>query len=101
MSVLLWGTSLRVALLRWLEGYFQEEDELAAEMIGREVQRGILFYETSEGNSGVLRRMAEEPNALANVAAEALAWLHFNPSGAGQKPDCIAAWYECLLSYSN
>jgi len=70
-------------------------------MIGRESQRAILLYETSEGGSGVLRRLMEEPNALANIAAEALAQLHFDLSGIDQKPACIAACYECLLSYSN
>lgn len=94
--------SLRIALQRGLEQYFQlEEDELASEMIGRDDHRAILLYETSEGGSGVLRRLVEEPKTLANIAIQAMDRIHFDPQGNNTKESCIAACYECLLSYSN
>ncbi len=81
--------------------YQLEENELAAERIGRDEHHALLFYETSEGGSGVLRRLLEETDALARIAQAALARLHYTPDGADLRPECVAACYECLLSYSN
>ncbi len=99
------ATSLRYALKRGIEETFElEETELAAESIGQGSHRALLFYETAEGGAGVLRRLVEEPQALAEVAQAALEICHFQLSEAGiqdLRPECRAACYECLLSYAN
>lgn len=99
-------TSLQYALQRGIEAAFQlEQQELSSELLGEGVRRRILFWEAAEGGAGVLRRLAEEPDALARVARAALEICHFDPSsGDEQEQDehhCARACYRCLLSYSN
>lgn len=87
--------------------YQVEPGELGTEVVGQEDQRGILMWEAAEGGLGVLRRLAEEPEALAVVADRALDILHFVPeTGEDLRPreeedGCAQACYDCLLSYYN
>lgn len=101
--------SLQAALKRGIQNTFDLEDnELAVEPLPTtSIRNLILFYESSEGGAGVLRRLIEEPAALAEAAAEALRLCHFDPDGVdlGQAEHaterCEAACYDCLLSYGN
>jgi len=97
--------SLSYALQRGCQIFFQvEEQEISVGRIGAKDQERILFWEASEGGSGVWSRLLEEPQTIAHVAREALRICHFDPSsGADLMTDakCSRACYRCLLSYSN
>ena len=60
-------TSLQAALKRAIEVRYQLEDnELAVEPLPDSFNRRLLlFYEAAEGGAGVLRRLVDEPEALA------------------------------------
>ena len=102
--------SLQAALKVAIQAVYQLEDgELAAEPMPTEkTRKNILFYEATEGGAGVLRRLVEEPRALAEVAREALKICHFDPDTGEDllhapraKEKCEAACYDCMMSYSN
>jgi very-short-patch-repair endonuclease len=103
-------TSLQSALKNAIQVKYQLEDnELAAESLpDSDNRRLVLFYESAEGGAGVLRRLIDDPNAMAAVAREALRLCHFDPDtgsdlrrAPGTKEDCEAACYNCIMNYSN
>lgn len=106
--------TLQYALKRGVEAVYQlEEAELLAEPLPNGRQRqGVLFYEATEGGAGVLTRLANDPDALAQVARHALRVMHFDLPLDGPMPafdalhdredaHCVAGCYRCLLSYYN
>lgn len=102
--------SLSAALKNAIQICYQLEDnELAAEPLPSEDKRRlILLYESAEGGAGVLRNLFESPEALRNVAREALKLCHFNPDTGADlhrspkaREDCEAACYDCLMHYGN
>jgi very-short-patch-repair endonuclease len=99
--------SLQAALQRGIEAVFQiDEQELASERIGQGEHRTIVLWEAAEGGLGVLARLVENPDALAQVAQAALEVCHFTPLGDDLRPPvdpdgCARACYDCLLSYTN
>lgn len=102
--------SLQAALKVAIQTTFQLEDsELAAEPLPNEKDRAlVLLYEAAEGGAGVLRKVAEDPNVLPQLAREALARCHFDPDtgddlrrAPNSREDCEAGCYDCLLSYYN
>lgn len=89
--------------------YELEDSEIAAEILpNTEKPKQILFFEASEGGAGVLQELVLQPQALSELAHTALELLHFDPK-TGQdlekaphaEKKCIAACYDCLLSYQN
>jgi len=98
--------SLAYALRRALQVEYQiEEREIAVELIGREDNESLLFWEAAEGGIGVWERLVAEASEFRKLASRALEILHFDPSSGQALPDwearCTAACYDCLLSYSN
>ncbi|QDU56729.1 DEAD/DEAH box helicase [Aeoliella mucimassa] len=97
--------TLQAAIKQGIQQVYQlEPNELAVDPLPSPDDRRILFfYEASEGGAGVLRQVAEEPNALAEVARAALNVCHFNPETGEDEggDDCEAACYDCLLEYGN
>lgn len=103
------------ALMRGIEVVFQlEEGEILGEPLpARDNRRAVLAYEATEGGAGVLSRLIEDPQALGNVAREALTLMHFEKVAeavaAGDakllidhdKEKCVRGCYRCLLSYFN
>ena len=102
--------SLQAALKNAIQVRYQLEDnELAAEPLpDMASRRQLLFYEAAEGGAGVLRRFIDDPQALREVAQEALRLCHFDPQTGNDlrlapraREECEAACYDCLLTYSN
>jgi hypothetical protein len=100
-------TTLLYSLKRAVQFAYQvEEQEVAAELIGRGDNRRLLFWEAAEGGTGVWERIVEEPDAVAALARQALRVCHFDPETGQEQPGhdrakCTVACYECLLSYAN
>lgn len=109
--------TLQAALKRGIELCFQiEEAELVAEPLPTiDERKALLFYEAAEGGAGVLTRLANDPDSLAQVANAALDMMHFDlkhPAATvedllaherqqGGHAICEAGCYQCLLSYFN
>ena len=99
--------SFQAALLAAITTYFElAEGEIAATRLGEGEQKGILFWEASEGSLGVLRRLVDEPDTFSKLALLALELCHFSPQGEDLEPKddqdrCSQACYRCLLSYQN
>ena len=100
-------TTLLYAIKRGIQFVHQvEEQEVAAELIGKDDNRRLLLWEAAEGGTGVWERLIEEPGAFAAVAREGLRVCHFD-AGTGEEEQghdrrkCTVACYECLLSYAN
>ena len=100
-------TTLAAALSRGLRLEYQIEDsEIVAELVGSETAQRILLWEATEGGAGVAESLYDEPHALGVIARRALDVCHYDPATGQPQPDhdpadCIAACYQCLMSYDN
>ena len=93
------------AIKRAIQFVYQVEDqEIAAELIGENEHRRMIFWEAAEGGIGVWEHLVNEPKAFAKVAQMALLLCHEPASDNGADTEttpCVSACYECLLTYSN
>jgi hypothetical protein len=90
-------TSLQYALERAIQAIYKlEDDELASERLGQ--GQNILLWEAAEGGAGVLSQIVGDSDAFGKIAEMALEICHF---AIDEKPSCVRACYECLLSYRN
>ena len=107
-------TTVQHAVLRGIEAVFQlEAGEILAEpMPTRDVRKGFLLYEATEGGAGVLTRLVSQETSLATIARRALQVMHLavgegplpdSTSGLSDQPGtaCVAGCYRCLMSYYN
>ncbi|SFD43198.1 DEAD/DEAH box helicase [Streptomyces aidingensis] len=104
--------TLRYALERGIEAYFQLEDaELYSEDLPDPEDRArMLFVEGAEGGAGVLRLLHDEPGTIAAVARQALDIIHHQERDGrwhdlgradGASEPCEYGCYDCLLTYHN
>lgn len=103
--------TLQAALKRGVEQYYEiEEVEIAAEPLPNADKRNyLLFYEASEGGAGVLNKIALKPGEFSKVAKKSLEIMHYDITRPIHSVDdlidtnenCVAACYNCLLSYYN
>lgn len=96
--------SVQEALRTALQVAFQvESSEIEAEALPSWSEPArLLFFESAEGGAGVLRRLVDEPEALARVARQAIELCHVDPATDSDLEDaCEGACYRCLLSYRN
>lgn len=101
--------SLQAALKNAIQRVFELEDnELSAESLpSRDNRKSILFYESTEGGAGVLKRVIDV-TGFKRVIKEAIELCHYDPitfedllKAPQSKEPCEAACYDCLMSYSN
>ena len=93
------------AIKRAIQFVYQvEEQEIAAELIGENEHRRMIFWEAAEGGIGVWEHLVTEPGAFAAVAQMALRLCHdesFSNGMDSEQTPCVSACYECLLTHSN
>lgn len=109
------SATVQHALLRSIELTFElEEGETASEPLPTaDTRRSVLLYEATEGGAGVLSRIVQEPDKLAQIARAAIELMHYeniDAAAASDDPDllkskpnahCVRGCYRCLLSYYN
>lgn len=90
--------SLMFALKEAMQAQYQvEPQELACQLMGDAKFPNIFFYESAEGNLGVLSQLAKEPEQWRDLIARAWVICRFHES----EKDDLDATYDDLLSYYN